>query len=76
MTLFKQITIINTYLLLFLLLFPMNIFAYLDPGTGSYIIQIVFASLFGAIFILKNFWNHVKRFLASLFLKKDPQNDS
>ena len=30
--------------------------AYLDPGAGSYIIQILLASLFGALLILKVFW--------------------
>jgi hypothetical protein len=59
----------------FLLFFPINLFAYLDPGTGSYLIQIFLASLFGAIFILKSFWHSVKEFFANLFMKKDTQND-
>ncbi len=30
--------------------------AYVDPGTGSYILQIILAALFGALFALRVFW--------------------
>lgn len=33
--------------------------AYLDPGTGSYAIQIGLAGLFGALFSLKSFWRRL-----------------
>ena len=33
--------------------------AYLDPGTGSYILQILIAGLFGALFMLKVFWGRI-----------------
>ena len=36
--------------------------AYLDPGTGSYIIQILIAGLFGALFMLKVFWGSIMGF--------------
>jgi hypothetical protein len=36
--------------------------AYLDPGTGSYILQILIASLFGALFMLKVFWGRIVGF--------------
>lgn len=39
------------------------IFAYLDPGTGSLILQVLIASLVGAFFVLKNFWKKVVFFL-------------
>jgi hypothetical protein len=38
--------------------------AYLDPGTGSYILQIVIASLFGALFMLKVFWGRIVGFFS------------
>jgi len=37
--------------------------AYLDPGTGSYILQILIAGLFGALFMLKVFWGRIVGFL-------------
>jgi hypothetical protein len=36
--------------------------AYLDPGTGSYILQILIAGLFGALFMLKVFWGRIVGF--------------
>jgi hypothetical protein len=36
--------------------------AYLDPGAGSYILQILIASLFGALFVLKVFWGRIVGF--------------
>ncbi len=35
------------------------VFAYLDPGTGSLIIQMIIASVVGVFFVLKNFWKKV-----------------
>lgn len=46
--------------------------AYLDPGTGSYILQIVIASV-AAVFVgIKVFWNHIKNFIFGFFFKKKP----
>jgi len=44
-----------------------NIHAYIDPGTGSLIIQVLIASFLGALFLLKVFWGKVKVFLNNLF---------
>jgi hypothetical protein len=38
--------------------------AYLDPGAGSYILQILIASLFGALFMLKVFWGRIVGFFS------------
>ena len=38
--------------------------AYLDPGTGSYILQILIAGLFGALFMLKVFWGRIVGFFS------------
>ena len=37
---------------------------YIDPGTGSLVIQILIASLVGGLFMLKVYWRKVK---ASIF---------
>ncbi|CAN5149104.1 hypothetical protein BH11PAT4_BH11PAT4_6220 [soil metagenome] len=34
--------------------------AYLDPGTGSYITQVLVASLLGGLYALKLSWSRVK----------------
>lgn len=53
---------------LFLILVP-DANAYLDPGTGSYLIQMVIAALLGASFAIKNFWMRIKSFIANLLPK-------
>lgn len=46
-----------------------NVCAYIDPGTGSFIIQVIVGVLFGGLFVLKLFWNNVKAFFKKLFSK-------
>lgn len=46
-----------------------NLCAYLDPGTGSIIIQIIVAGLFGVLFVIKLFWSKIKNLLKKLFSK-------
>jgi hypothetical protein len=43
--------------------------AYLDPGTGSMMLQIVIASVVGALFSLKIFWSRIKNFFSTVFSK-------
>lgn len=47
--------------------FPPQAFAYLDPGTGSYIVQIAAAAFFGSIFVIKTFWIRITLFIKALF---------
>jgi len=34
--------------------------AYLDPGTGSFLLQVLAGGMFGAIFLIKRFWGQLK----------------
>ncbi|MCY3759063.1 MAG: hypothetical protein OXG96_15185 [Acidobacteria bacterium] len=56
------------------LLFPPPTYAYIDPGTGSYLVQVVIAALLGVLFSLKIYWARIKTFLkgCSPFGRKDP----
>lgn len=38
---------------------------YLDPGSGSFILQLVIASLLGAAFIIKAYWKKIKGFFTN-----------
>jgi hypothetical protein len=40
---------------------------YLDPGSGSYIFQVIIAALVGAAFLIKVYGRRMKTFLARLF---------
>jgi hypothetical protein len=44
--------------------------AYLDPGTGSYVLQVAIAGIVSALFVLKIFWRRVVGFFSSLFKGK------
>lgn len=44
--------------------------AYIDPGTGSFVIQLAIASLLGAAFAVKGFWKNIKAFFSKLLFKK------
>lgn len=51
----------------FFLIFSNQVNAYLDPGTGSYIFQLLIAGVFGGLFALKIFWGKLKRVLRNIF---------
>lgn len=56
-----------------MIIFPLivqNLYGYLDPGTWSYIIQILVATLVGGVVAIKTFWQNIKDFVFSLFNKK------
>jgi len=52
------------------MLLPQTAFAYLDPGTGSYIFQVLVATLIGGLFTIKMYWQKIKNFFTSRFSKK------
>jgi hypothetical protein len=56
-----------------LLLLRDTAYAYLDPGTGSMMLQIVLGGLAGLVVILKLFWH---RLLALFGIGPDKENDS
>ena len=56
------------------IVFPTSAHAYLDPGTGSYVLQVAAAVFFGGIFFLKTFWSRITMFIRSLFGGKGKKN--
>jgi hypothetical protein len=57
-----------------LLLLPTSAHAYLDPGTGSYVLQMIIAGVLGAAFAAKLYWLRIKRFIAGIFSKNERGN--
>lgn len=47
-------------LVLFACLIPAAAFAYIDPGTGSFVIQGIIAAVVGAGVVVKMFWHRIK----------------
>ena len=37
-----------------------TVLAYLDPGTGSYVLQLMLASFFGGLFAFRHAWSSLK----------------
>ncbi len=48
----------------FILLIPFSSYAYLDPGTGSYILQVAIGALAGGILVIKTYWVNIKIFIS------------
>ena len=51
------------------LLLPRKSYAYLDPGTGSFIIQMLIATLVGGLFMIKLYFKKIKDFFKRKFSK-------
>jgi len=45
--------------------------AYLDPGSGSYLIQILIAFLLGSAIAIRAFWGRIKAFFLRLFRREN-----
>ncbi len=64
----KKITTSGIYFVIsFILLFPSDAYAYLDPGTGSYIMQLLIAFVLGGLFAIKLYWKKVKDLILKIF---------
>lgn len=62
--------------ILLLLIFYENAHAYLDAGTGSYIIQILVAFFVGGVFALKLTWGYFRRAFQKLFSKESKEEEA
>jgi len=52
-------------------LLPGDALAYLDPGSGSFVFQILISALLGAAVVLKTSWRRIRDF----FTRKDRTDD-
>lgn len=52
-------------------LFPPRAHAYIDPGTGSYVFQLLIATLLGALFTVKVYWRRIVLYLRGLLDKRN-----
>ena len=50
-----------------------QICAYIDPGTGSFMIQLLIGTALGSLFVVKMFWRRITGFLGGLFGRKPDQ---
>lgn len=64
-----------SFALIIALAWPRNAHAYLDPGTGSMLWQMLLAGLFGALFTIKMYWRKFKAFFSKLLAKKGEEKN-
>ncbi len=49
--------------------------AYIDPGTGSYVLQVILASVLAAAFVIKSTWRNIKEAVAKRIGRKAEDNE-
>lgn len=67
---------ILTLLSLFYAPDPSNVLAYLDPGSGSYLLQLLLAAALGGLLLLRHYWAKVKSSVRRLFFGKGEELDA
>ncbi len=67
---FRQLVAIVFLFAFFNLILSQEAYAYLDPGSGSYIIQMIIGAFLTGLFIMKLLWNKIKLFFNNLFSKE------
>jgi hypothetical protein len=60
--------------LILALCFSPDAHAYLDPGSGSYMLQILLGTLVAGFFAVKQYWHRLKYFLVERFRKREDQD--
>ncbi len=51
-------------------------FIYIDPGSGSYLVQMIIAAVLGLGFFFKNFWYKIKSFFIKPEMEKEKEEDT
>ena len=49
--------------------------SYLDPGSGSYLLQLLIAGALGAAFAVRLYWTRIKEFISGLFGRSQDEDE-
>ena len=63
------------FIIFFYFLLTVSSYAYLDPGTGSIILQAILGFVAAAVSYFYFFWNKVKSFFKNIFHKDSKKKD-
>lgn len=63
------------FFLFFFILIPTDLYAYLDPGTGSIILQAILGFVAAVVSYFYFFWNKIKSFFKNIFHKDSKKKD-
>jgi hypothetical protein len=50
-------------------------FLYIDPGSGSYLVQMIIAGVLAGLFYFKNLWMRIKSFFTKNKKEENSDND-
>ena len=53
-----------------------TLFLYIDPGSGSYLVQMIIAGVLGFLFYFKRLWLRIKSFFSKNKQKSHSEKDS
>jgi hypothetical protein len=56
----KNLVTLVALIMMLHLVFPQRTYAYIDPGSGSYFLQILVAGLLGLLYSIKLFWARIR----------------
>jgi hypothetical protein len=62
----RTIAQISVYSVIFYFALAKPIYAYIDPGSGSYFLQLLIAGLLAGLYTLKIYWAKVRGFLGKI----------
>ncbi|MBS1948697.1 MAG: hypothetical protein JST47_13115 [Bacteroidetes bacterium] len=48
---------------------------YIDPGSGSYLVQMIIAGILAGLFYFKNLWMRIKSFFVKSKKEENSEND-
>ena len=63
----RPVASVVIFTLSFLILAAQDTYAYIAPGTGSYLLPLMLAGLLGLAFTMKIYWQKIKMFFLKLF---------
>jgi hypothetical protein len=68
----RQRSFIPLIALSFLFFFGLsrNVYAYVDPGAGSYVVQFLIAGLLGLLYAVRIYWAKLKEFFITKILRQ------
>ena len=69
-----SILLIILYIFVLELLFPQPTHAYIDPGSGSYIFQLLIAGFLGLSVGVKMFWKQISSSIKSILSRQNDKN--
>lgn len=72
---FRSLIKIISFFILIGLVYPQRADAYIDPGTGSFVLQLIAGFLIGASLTIRIYWKKMRSFFDKYF-KKDDSRES